>query len=127
MLLQWLLAQASTSCLESTTLFAVLHSLHCASKTQMDKQAAKYVQEVEQNLVHNLTWEYNGDCQQDHYMAAGWRQLVQQLEHLVVGAFRYDLFLGSLCMAMAALALLPVTLGYPFKTYRLLAVLLVGC
>ena len=44
------------------------------------------------------TWEHNGDCEQDHNMAAGGGQLVQQLEHLIVGALGYDLLLGALCM-----------------------------
>jgi len=48
--------------------------------------------------VKGGTWEHNGDCEQDHNMAAGGGQLVQQLEHLIVGALGYDLLLGALCM-----------------------------
>ena len=43
------------------------------------------------------TWEDNGNREEDHNMAAGGGQLVQQLEHLVVGGLRYDLLLGTLC------------------------------
>ena len=48
--------------------------------------------------VTGSTWEDNGNREEDHNMAAGGGQLVQQLEHLVVGPLRYDLLLGTLCI-----------------------------
>lgn len=58
-----------------------------AALCQTSLKQLRYMSGTVVQAVLLLTWEDNGDCQQHHNMAAACWQLVQQLEHLIVGAF----------------------------------------